>query len=165
MAKLSTCKGCGRKLQPEEKCTHNSKTYCAYCLKDIEREAEEYKNLIEFICTNYGLDRPTGFMLKQIKEMKTEFHYSYAAMTYTLWYCKEILNKGFIEKYGVALIKHYYDEAKSYYSHQEKLKRQMENIADCDIKTKVVKGNNSIAIKKSKSLIDLGDLLEGGDTH
>ena len=100
MARLSTCKGCGKKLQPEEKYIHASKTYCEECYKKIERESTEYKQLIEFICNNYELDKPTGFMLKQIKELKTEYGYSYAAMTYTLWYCKEILNKSLIEKYG-----------------------------------------------------------------
>ena len=35
MARLSTCKGCGKKLQPEEKYTHASKTYCEECFKKI----------------------------------------------------------------------------------------------------------------------------------
>lgn len=166
MARLSTCKGCGKKLQPEEKHTHSSKTYCVDCFKKIERESTEYKQLIEFICENYGLERPTGFMLKQIKELKNEFNYSYASMTYTLWYCKEILNKGFIEKYGIALVKHYYEEAKDYYSQQERMKEQMDKIANVDVKTKVVKKrtqqNNT---NQSSSLINLGNLLEGGGVH
>ena len=90
MARLSTCKGCGKKLQPEEKHIHSSKTYCEECFKKIERDSTEYKQLIEFICNNYELEKPTGFMLKQIKELRTEYGYSYAAMTYTLWYCKEM---------------------------------------------------------------------------
>lgn len=97
MARLSTCKSCGKKLQPEEKYTHASKTYCKKCHEKIERESIEYKQLIEFICNNYKLDKPTGYILKQIKEFKTEYEYSYAAMTYTLWYCKEVLNKSFID--------------------------------------------------------------------
>jgi predicted RNA-binding Zn-ribbon protein involved in translation (DUF1610 family) len=84
MARLSTCKGCGKKLQPEEKHIHSSKTYCEECFKKIERDSTEYKQLIEFICNNYELEKPTGFMLKQIKELRTEYGYSYAAMTYTL---------------------------------------------------------------------------------
>ena len=166
MARLSTCKGCGKKLQPEEKHTHGSKTYCEDCFKKIERESTEYKQLIEFICENYCLERPTGFMLKQIKELKNEFNYSYAAMTYTLWYCKEILNKEFIEKYGIALVKHYYEEARDYYSQQERMKEQMDKIADADIKTKIVKKctqqNN---INQNSSLINLRNLLEGGGVH
>ena len=114
MARLSTCKGCGKKLQPEEKYSHASKTYCKECYEKILRDSDEYKQLIEFICTNYEIERPTGFMLKQIKDMKTEYGWSYAAMTYTLWYCKEVLGKQLIEKYGVALVKHFYEEASNY---------------------------------------------------
>ena len=134
MARLSTCKSCGKKLQPEEKYTHASKTYCKKCYEKIERESIEYKQLIEFICNNYKLDKPTGYILKQIKEFKTEYEYSYAAMTYTLWYCKEVLNKSFIEKYGISLIKYYYNEAKNYYSQQEKLKEQINKLSDIKIK-------------------------------
>lgn len=119
--------------------------------------------MIEFICINYGLNKPTGFMLKQIKELKNDFGYTYAAMTYTLWYCKEILNKALIEKYGVSLIKHYYDEAKEYYSQQEKLKNQIKNLSDIKPLTKYVKHVSTNSEKKLKSLIDLSELTKGGD--
>lgn len=166
MARLSSCKGCDKKLLPEERHIHSSKIYCEECYSKIERESTEYKQLIEFICLNYDLERPTGFILKQIKEMKTEFHYSYAAMTYTLWYCKEVLNKGFIEKYGVALIKHYYEEAKDYYTQQEKMRQQISQLSDVEIKTKVVTRTNiQFDKRKDNSLINLYSLLEGGDTH
>lgn len=165
MARLSTCKGCGKKLQSEEKHLHSGKAYCVDCSKKIQRESDEYKQLIDFICTNYQLERPTGFMLKQIKELRTECSYSYAAMTYTLWYCKEVLGKQLIEKYGVALIKHFYDEANSYYNQQERMKEQMRRIENVEARTKVVKYQNSQSQNKKSSLINLGDLLEGGDIH
>jgi len=167
MARLSTCKGCSKKLQPEEKHNHGSKTYCVDCVKKVEREATEYKQLIEFICTNYELERPTGLILKQIKEYKTDFGYTHAAMTYTLWYCKEVLSKEFIEKFGVALIKHYYDEAKDYYLQQEKMKESISRISQTELKTKVIKMTNkkSSSMNDNSSLINLGSLLEGGDAH
>lgn len=135
MARLSTCKNCGKKLQSEEKHIHASKTYCEECYQKILRESDEYKQLIEFICVNYEIERPTGFMFKQIKDMKTDFGWSYAAMTYTLWYCKEILGKQLNEKYGVALVKHFYEEASDYYTQQEQIRNQMEKLKDVEIKT------------------------------
>ena len=165
MARLSTCKGCGKKLQPEEKYSHASKTYCKECYEKILRDSDEYKQLIEFICTNYEIERPTGFMLKQIKDMKTEYGWSYAAMTYTLWYCKEVLRKQLIEKYGVALVKHFYEEASNYYSQQEKMKEQIKKLENAEVKTKVVKRNQSTFNNANSSLINLGNLLEGGDIH
>lgn len=165
MARLSTCKKCGKKLQPEEKCTHASKTYCEECYQKILRESDEYKQLIEFICVNYEIERPTGFMFKQIKDMKTDFGWSYAAMTYTLWYCKEILGKQLNEKYGVALVKHFYEEASDYYMQQEQIRNQMEKLKDVEIKTKIVKQNNKSHINQNSSLVNLKNLLEGGDAH
>lgn len=165
MARLSTCKGCGKKLQPEEKYTHANKTYCEDCFKEIQRESDEYKQLIDFICTNYQIERPTGFMLKQIKELRTECSYSYAAMTYTLWYCKEVLGKQLIEKYGVSLIRHFYNEACDYYNQQERMKEQMKKIENVQVKTKVVKRQSSQSQSQNTSLINLGNLLEGGDAH
>lgn len=165
MARLSECKSCGKKLQPEEKYIHSSKSYCKECYQKILQESDEYKQLIEFICINYEIERPTGFMLKQIKDMRTDFGWSYAAMTYTLWYCKEILGKQLNEKYGVALVKHFYDEASDYYSQQEQIKNKMEQLKDVEIKTKVVKQNNINRINTSSSLVNLESLLEGGEKY
>ena len=166
MARLSTCKGCSKKLHPEEKNTHNSKSYCSQCYEIVKRESEEYKQLIDFICVNYVITRPTGLILKQIKELRNEYDYSYAAMTYTLWYCKEVIEKQLIEKYGVALIKHYYDEARDYYSNQEKIKEKMKGLENVEIKSKVIKKCKDTNVENTnKSLINLNLLLEGGDNH
>ena len=45
-----------------------------------------------------------------------------------IWYYKEILGKQLIEKYGVALVKHFYEEASGYYSQQEQIKNQMKKL-------------------------------------
>lgn len=165
MARLSICKCCGKKLQSEEKYSHASKTYCKECYKKILRDSDEYKQLIEFICVNYEIERPTGFMLKQIKDMRTEYGWSYASMTYTLWYCKEVLGKQLIEKYGIALVKHFYEEASDYYSQQEKIKEQIKKLENVEVKTKVVKRNQNTSNNANSSLINLANLLEGGDGY
>lgn len=59
----------------------------------------------------------------------------------------------------------YYEEAKNYYSQQEKLKEQINKLSDVEVKTKVVKKTSMNSNKKSASLIDLGNLLEGGDSN
>lgn len=164
MARLSTCKCCGKQLKSEEKHIHSSKTYCKKCYEKIIRESEEYKQLITFICENYLIDRPTGLILKQIKEYKNDYLYTYGGIVYTLWYVKEILNKEFIVTYGVSIVKYYYDEAKEYYSQQEKIKKDMETNCNAKIKTKIVKVGKGNKTTKTNSLIDLGNLI-GGDNH
>lgn len=164
MARLSTCKGCGKQLKPEEKHIHSSKSYCEKCYEKIIRDSEEYKQLIKFICENYNIEIPTGLMLKQIKEYKNDYSYTYGGIIYTLWYVKEILNKEFIVTYGVSLVKYYYNEAKEYYEQQEKVKQSMEIYNKAEIKTKIVKINKNNKPIKTNSLINLEDLL-GGDNH
>lgn len=165
MARLSSCKGCNKQLEPEEKYIHCSKTYCSICYEKVKRESEEYKQLIKYICDNYEIDRPTGLMLKQIKEYKDEYSYTYGGISYTLWYLKEIQNKEFITMYGVSLVKFCYDEAKNYYLHQEEIKKSMEANGKAEIITKIVKMNRNNTTKQNNTLIDLENLIEGGDTH
>lgn len=88
-------------------------------------------------------------------------------MTYTLWYCKEILGKSFDIKYGIYIIEDYYNEARDFYIQQEKQKEQADKISKLDIKTKIVnrKSVNMNKTKSSTSLINLGDLIEGGDSN
>lgn len=164
MARLSSCKGCDKQLQPEEKHIHCSKTYCSICYEKVKRESDEYKQLIKYICEIYEIDRPTGLMLKQLKDYKNEYSYSYGGILYTLWYLKEILNKEFIVLYGVSLVKFCYEEAKNYYIHQEEIKKSMEVNGKAEIITKIVKMTRHTT-KKNNSLIDIGTLIEGGDTH
>ncbi|MBU5331720.1 hypothetical protein KQI61_05885 [Anaerocolumna aminovalerica] len=162
MPRLASCKGCGKKLHPHEKFTHSSKSYCDVCYKKVTRDSNEYKQLVEFICDNYKIEKPTGLMFKQIKDMKIENGYSYGGMTYTLWYCKEILMKQLNVKYGVTLIKFYYDEAKNYYNEQERLIKQLNELEDIELKTKVIKINKQTGNSTTnKSLINLNDLLGG----
>lgn len=161
MARLSKCKCCEKPLQSDEKYIHSSKAYCKQCYDKIVRDANEYKELIEFICTHYELEKPTGLILRQIKEYKTEYGWSYAAMTYTLWYCKDVLGKSFSEKFGVALIKHFYCEAEKYYTEQEQRRKQMEKLKNVEIKTKIV-NRNHVKPQTNSSLLDLNSILKGG---
>jgi predicted adenine nucleotide alpha hydrolase (AANH) superfamily ATPase len=107
----------------------------------------------------FNIERPTGLMLKQIKEYKTELDYNYAAMTYTLWYIKEITNKQFEEKYGIALIKYTYEEARRYFEQQQDIKNSIDN---SEIKTKIIKNNRKVT-KSFNPLINLENIIKGGE--
>ena len=54
-----------------------------------------------------------------------------------------------------------------FYIQQEKQKEQADKISKLDIKTKIVnrKSVNMNKTKSSTSLINLGDLIEGGDSN
>ncbi len=167
MARGVKCKCCGKALQPEEKHKYDNRYYCEECFHKVEKDAREYKQLMDYIFTIFHLEKANGLILNQVKKFRKEYNYPYAAMTYTLWYCKEILGKSFNEKYGIYIIEHYYDEACNFYLQQEKQKEQADKISKADIKTKIVnrKSLNMNKIKSSTSLINLGDLIEGGDSN
>jgi len=160
IARLSTCKSCGKKITFEEKRIYSNKTYCESCYNIQLQHRESYNNLISDICIYFNIEQPTGLILKQIKQYKEEFKYSYDAMRYVLWYIKEILNKEFIIQYGIALIKYHYYDAEAYYNQQENIKKSTENIND-GITVKVVKFNYQKP-KQTKCLVDIEDLIKGG---
>ena len=167
MARSIKCKRCGKILLPEERYKYDNNSYCVDCYKKVEMDANEYKELMRYIFDIFHLDKANGLILKQIKKFRKEYNYPYAAMTYTLWYCKEILGKSFDIKYGIYIIEDYYNEACDFYIQQEKQKEQADKISKLDIKTKIVnrKSVNMNKTKSSTSLINLGDLIEGGDSN
>ena len=147
-----------------ERHIHASKKYCTNCYTKIKKESEDYKELIDFICENFMLECPTGLILKQIKDYKEKFSYTYAGITYTLWYAKAILQKNFIMKYGIAIVKYHYEDACNFYLQQEKRMRSSENKIQSDIKIRRVKRLSEDQPIKNP-LINIENLIKGGDIH
>lgn len=163
--RTAKCKRCGKDLYPEERFKHNSKNYCKDCYDIVIREAEDYKNLIAYICEIFEIDKPSGFILKQIKNYKEEFGYGYAGMQYTLWYCREIENYDFILKYGIYMVKQHFEDAKDYYNHQEKMIEKMESLSEKDIHKVKRVDESSISHKPddNSSLVNLTSLLSDNE--
>ena len=86
MARLSSCKGCNKQITKEDKHIYSGKGYCKTCYDELYSNNEDRKQLLNLICEYYQIEVPTGIMMKQIKEYKDEFKYTYAGMIYTLYY-------------------------------------------------------------------------------
>lgn len=163
MARKSKCNGCSIEITKEEKFISKGKGYCKTCHDDILAETEKYKLLIQTICQYFNIDEPTGLMVKQIQQYKTQYNYSNSGIGYTLWYIKEIKGKSFNEtKYGIALVKYHYDEAKKYFEQQQRITNSVSNEQQ-EVKTREVKLNINKVYKKEKNkfTIDINDLLGG----
>jgi hypothetical protein len=161
MAKLSTCKECSKSITKEEKITISNKSYCQECAAKIKQGQEEYKQLIDTICKYYGLQCCTGLIYKQVKDYKEQLGYSYAGMTYTLWFIKEIERKPFNEiKYGIAYVKYYYEKAKEYFEQQSRISQSISEKPVENIKVVTIKPNT--ANKKNNWLFDINSLFEEG---
>lgn len=142
MARLSKCKSCGIELQKKDRNVYSGKTYCKKCYDLKVSEKNQYNNLIKTICNYFEINKPTGLILKQIKDYKEQFDYTYSGMQYTLWYCKDILGKSFEIKYGIALVKYQYENSKDYFLKQQQINK---SVVDFKIKevVKKVKINKS----------------------
>ena len=160
MAKISTCKICGKEIQnKEDKFKISNKTYCKHCYDKEIIEVEARKKLIDDLCTMLELKAPTGLILKQIKECKETLHYTYRGMNYTLWYYTVILNKQIDVKFGIAFMKYYYKEAEDYYLQIANVEKSVDKTKDIQTKIKIVKVNSN---KNDKELlIDLNKFCEG----
>lgn len=129
--KLVTCQYCKEKLVRDEAKKRGARSYyheeCLIKKEDEEnikkREADSYKELIEYICILYGIEAPTGLILKQIKEYKESFDFKYSGMLLSLKYFFEMNDGAVIEDAGVGIIPYIYEDAKKHYL----LKREVEN--------------------------------------
>jgi len=117
--RMSTCKGCEAKITKEEKFTYSGKTYCKKCYDLKVQENNDYVGLLKCICEYYEIEQVTGLFFKQIRDYKENFNYTYAGMTYCLWYLVEIKTVKMNVKYGIGLIKFEYENAKNYFSQQQ----------------------------------------------
>lgn len=163
MARKSKCKNCSIEITKEEKFIANGKGYCKVCHDEIQVEIENYKLLICTICEYFNINEPTGLIIKQIQQYKKEFNYSNSGIGYTLWYIKEIKGKTFNEiKYGIALVKYHYDEAKKYFEQQQRISNSV-NSEQQEIKTREIKLNINKVYKKERNnfTINIDDLLGG----
>lgn len=149
-------------LEPAEKNMFCGKSYCTNCYSILRRDADAYKALMDSICKMFDIQQPTGLILKQVKEYKNELKYNYAAMTYTLWYITEVLRSHMDSKFGIALVKYNYEEAKNYFEQQEKIASSIENV---EVKTKIVKKSKHNQANNFNSLVDITKIIEGGDSN
>lgn len=131
MARKVKCPECGTFNDKENAVYHNSKYYCKVCYDNKMREAQDYRNLIAYICELYQLDAPTGWMLKQIKDFKEQFKYTYKGIKTTLHYFYEIQEGNDVaDSMGIGIVPFIYDEAKKFYIDKKAVK---DSVYNCDL--------------------------------
>lgn len=163
MAKLASCKckKCGKQLAKDEKHIHSGKTYCKKCYDVVTLQATQFKELIDYVCKLFELDRPDGFMLKQIKEFHDENGWPYSGITYTIWYSIEILGVRPIQKYGLYFVRNNYNEALQYFMRQQESIEKMKSLDNAKESIRIVT-NTSRKKETSTTLFDLNNLIGGG---
>lgn len=158
--KYSICKGCGKKLLPDEKYKFSNKIYCIDCYNFLKKEDNARRDLIEYICDIFDTDAPNTLSLKQIKDMREQYGYTYGGIQYTLWYIAEVLNMDMDKKYGIAMVKYKYEEAREFCMKQLQIENKLEQLSDNPVeihKVKYTPTENNIL-----GLIDLSEFTKGG---
>ncbi len=131
MARKVKCPECGTYNDKENTVYHNSKYYCKICFENKQKEAQDYKNLVAYICELYQIEAPTRWMLKQIKDYKEQFNFTYRGIKTTLHYFYEIQEGNSVEdSMGIGIVPFVYDEAKRFYIEKKAVK---DSLKDCDL--------------------------------
>lgn len=148
--RMSTCKGCGKEITKNDKFTYSSKTYCKICYDEKLKNKEEYDDIVSRIHQYFNLGNINTLILKQIKDYVDDFGYTYSGIMYSLWYITEVKKVRMEVKYGIAMVKYEYENAKRYFNEQNRIQVSVDKIENHKINiihkeskiTRVDKGSN-----------------------
>lgn len=136
MARQVKCPYCEGYLNKEDAHEHKKKYYHVECFETWRMEADHRKELIEYICELYGLESPTGMMLKQIKDFQTDYKYKLKGIELALRYFHETLENSVQQGAGIGIVPFIYEDAKRHYIMKKKVEQSVENFEnDIEIKT------------------------------
>ncbi len=136
------CFKCKKDIPKAEAIKKTNKYYCECCNK----EAEDYKELIDYICNDlYKIKAPTGLMIKQIKDFKEKYNFSNSGIMFTLKYYYEILENKILEDAGLGIVPYYYEKAKNHYTYKFILEEYIEGFTE-----EVVVEKHNMCIRPSK---------------
>lgn len=125
--RLNTCKICGDRDYKSNMIKYKSKTMCKKCYAIEKKLSEEKEDLCNTIKELYNLPYVMPGHLKQIKQFREEYKFTYAGMKLTLLYCKNVLNLEFSTSRGLGIIPYQYEAAKNDFIRKRELTKQVEN--------------------------------------
>lgn len=80
------------------------------------QEERDYDQLVRYINDIFNINEPYPKILRQIKEYKEKYNYTYTGIYKTLVWWREVKGKPFDNvNYGIAIVPYIYQEATEYY--------------------------------------------------
>lgn len=134
---------------------HSGRFYHQECYSVRFAEMEDRKRLIEYICKIQNIDRPNGYILKQIKNFQEGYGYSVKGMLTTLKYVHEVKEIPVLEGTGVGIIEYFYDKAYLYHVNLSKVRKSN---SGQEINTGFEIIYSSPHRKRKKKMIDIEDI-------
>jgi hypothetical protein len=159
------CRYCKEQVDKSEaKVIGKSTYYHSDCLITKQKEEEkkqknanEFKDLIAYICELYKLDAPTGMILKQIKEYREEpYNYKLSGIKLSLQYFYETMNNEVPNDVGIGIVPYVYEEAKKHYLMKRKVEKSINEFSGND--TELILIDLHRKRKQTKQLIDISTL-------
>lgn len=129
------------------------KYYHEECLEVKERNTEEYKNLIEYICELFNIESPNGMIVKQVKEYHTDYKYRYYAIQLALQYFFVEKDNPIPDHKTIGIVPYVMDEAKKYYTHLANMSEEEFEIRSMTLSIKQPK-----KINRKKKIINISEL-------
>lgn len=167
MTKQVKCPDCGMMNDKENTIQHSNRYYCKECYKIRSENVDGYKRLISYICKLYRIDKPTGIILRQIKEFKSDYKFTDDGIYMTLKYYYDLLDNAVIDGVGIGIVPYYYEKAKQQYLTLLKIEDQSEEYVEDEkkvIRVDIEKRNGILDNFKKKSInfdgIDWSELDE-----
>ncbi len=130
MARLLKCYGVkcledNKKYPKNELTTYKGKNYCEECLKVIKERDKDYDELCKYICKIFNCPYVNPYVKSQISQFE-KGGFSLKGIRSTLKYIVEILGISLQERYGIAMVKYRYYEAKKFAEERSKQYKQVE---------------------------------------
>ncbi len=127
--------------------------------KEQRRHAEDYRSLIDYVCNLYGLDAPTGMILKQVKDFQVDYGYKLRGIQLALQYFHETLNNPVIEGNGIGIVVYVYEEAKRHYVQKMKVQQTLNECEGELVTIKHIKAKSPVMkLEKKIKVIDITSL-------
>ncbi|GIN22541.1 hypothetical protein [Siminovitchia fordii] len=159
MSRLVKCPYCEEKLPKSESHPYKKRYYHLECFNEWRNQADHRKELIEYICELYGIDAPTGMMVKQIKEFVEDYNYKYKGMELALRYFYETLGNQVLEGSGIGIIPYIYEDARQHHLTMMNVAESVENLEKLNKKSKsVIVKSPTVSYTKKTKKIDIGAL-------
>lgn len=174
MAKLPICPYCSQSVdkgQPSK--VYQKRTYHQHCYKKMcdekyaktdkkttafaqnDKKVVTQQDLYSYICKLFKLNELNGKLISQLKNLFSDYNYTYGGVMLTLKYFFEIKGNEPDLKYGIGIVPFVYDEAKEFFSQKKIIKQKMEN-------TEFKKEEKTVLYKKkprqNKRLVDIDKL-------
>ena len=127
------CPYCQEQLPRGQAIRHtNNRYYHPECYEIATQDARHYKELIETICRIWGIDAPTGAMVRQIKNYKQdpELQFTNKGIELTLIYYYDLLENKPLETEGIGIVPIYYREAEKHYLHLQEIEEKAKELAN-----------------------------------